>query len=147
MKRLLGIAMLLTLILSVAPVLAGDAFHALSQLPATDQAALTPLDDAQLATIEGGDGHDGQGIDVCRVCSILATVTRGNVAPGDCNALLQAEPLKESQGDVRKMIDALEKRYGAASVHQGILGIFQGNWPTGAPGQQANVARITQRPQ
>ena len=142
MRKQLRLAMVFALVVSVVPALAGESFHALSRLP-----ALAPLPDAQLATIEGGDGQDGQGIDVCRVCSILATVTRGNVAPGDCNALLQAEPFKEPQGDVQKMIDALEKRYGAASMHQGIVGIFQGNWPTGAPGQQANVARITQRPQ
>jgi hypothetical protein len=54
MKRLIGAALVLTLILPVAPVLAGDTFHALSRLPATAQASLTPLDEAQLAAIEGG---------------------------------------------------------------------------------------------
>jgi hypothetical protein len=46
--------LLLTLILPVAPVLAGDTFHVLSRLPATAQASLTPMDEAQLAAIEGG---------------------------------------------------------------------------------------------
>jgi hypothetical protein len=54
MKRLIGAALVLTLILPVAPVLAGDTFHALSRLPATAQASLTPMDEAQLAAIAGG---------------------------------------------------------------------------------------------
>jgi hypothetical protein len=37
------------------PVLAGDTFHALSQLSAAEQAALTPLPDDQLATVEAGE--------------------------------------------------------------------------------------------
>jgi hypothetical protein len=53
MKRLIGAALVLTLTLPVAPVLAGDTFHALSRLPATAQANLTPMDEAQLAAIEG----------------------------------------------------------------------------------------------
>ena len=54
MKRWIGAALVLTLILPVAPVLAGDTFHALSRLPATAHASLTPMDKAQLAAIEGG---------------------------------------------------------------------------------------------
>jgi hypothetical protein len=53
MKRLINAALALTLMLPVAPVLAGDTFHALSRLPATAQARLTPMDDDQLAAIEG----------------------------------------------------------------------------------------------
>ena len=53
MKRLIGAALVLTLILPAVPVLAGDTFHALSRLPATAQASLTPMDEAQLAAIEG----------------------------------------------------------------------------------------------
>jgi hypothetical protein len=54
MKRLISAALALTLILPVAPVLAGDTFHALSRLPMKAQASLTPMDEAQLAAIEGG---------------------------------------------------------------------------------------------
>ena len=54
MKRLIGAALVLTLILPAVPVLAGDTFHALSRLPATAQASLTLMDEAQLATIVGG---------------------------------------------------------------------------------------------
>ena len=50
MKRLIGAVMAVVLLVSVAPVLAGDSFYALSRLPA----GLSPLDDAQLATAEGG---------------------------------------------------------------------------------------------
>jgi hypothetical protein len=51
MKRWISAVMAVALLVSVAPVLAGDSFHALSRLPA----GLSPLDDAQLATVEGGD--------------------------------------------------------------------------------------------
>jgi cytochrome bd-type quinol oxidase subunit 1 len=54
MKRLIGAVLGLTLILPVAPVLAGDTFRAFSRLPATVQASLTPMNEAQLATIKGG---------------------------------------------------------------------------------------------
>jgi hypothetical protein len=54
MKRLIGAALVVTLILPVAPVLAGDTFHALSRLPAMAQVSLTPIDEAQLAAIKGG---------------------------------------------------------------------------------------------
>jgi hypothetical protein len=56
MTRLIGAVMAVALLVSVAPVMAGDSFHALSRLPA----GLSPLDDAQLATIEGGDMTDLQ---------------------------------------------------------------------------------------
>jgi hypothetical protein len=54
MKRLIGAVLMLTLILPVAPVLAGDTFRALSRLPATEQASLTPMNEALLAAIKGG---------------------------------------------------------------------------------------------
>ena len=41
MTRLISAVMVVTLLLSVAPVLAGHAFHALSRLPATAPAAIT----------------------------------------------------------------------------------------------------------
>jgi hypothetical protein len=70
MKPLIGTAIMLTLILSVAPALAGDTFHALSRLPAMAQASLTPMDEAQLATIEGGQ--------VCQRCGQIIRVTQLN---------------------------------------------------------------------
>ena len=59
MTRLIGAVMAIALLVSVAPVVAGDSFHALSRLPA----GLSPLDDAQLAAVEGG-------YDFCYDCTI-----------------------------------------------------------------------------
>ena len=64
MKRWISAMMVVALLVSVAPVLAGDAFHALGRLPA----ALTPLDDAQLASVQGGN------VDVCVDCYNFAYV-------------------------------------------------------------------------
>ena len=52
MTRLIGTVMAVALLVSVAPALAEDSFQALSRLPA----GLSPLDDAQLAVVEGGQG-------------------------------------------------------------------------------------------
>jgi hypothetical protein len=54
MKQLIGAVLVVTLILPVAPVLAGDTFRAFSRLPATVQASLTPMNEAQLDAIKGG---------------------------------------------------------------------------------------------
>jgi hypothetical protein len=51
MARLIGIVVAVVLLVSVAPVLPSDSFVALSRLPAD----LSPLDDADLAAVEGGD--------------------------------------------------------------------------------------------
>src|SRR5688500_13265142 len=67
-KRLVGAVLVLTLILPVVPVLAGDTFHALSRLPA----GLSPLDDAQLAAIEGGQER------VTQSNTAIVTVTQSN---------------------------------------------------------------------
>ena len=74
MRKYIGLAVVFALVVSVVPALAGESFHALSQLPA--QAALTPLPDAQLATIEG----TGEDVDVCIACFNISTVTQTNVA-------------------------------------------------------------------
>jgi hypothetical protein len=59
--------MAVALLVSVAPVVAGDSFQALSRLPA----GLSPLDDAQLAAVEGGQ----DAVEVCVVCLNIAVVT------------------------------------------------------------------------
>jgi hypothetical protein len=74
MKRLIGAALVLTLILPVAPVLAGDTFHALSRLPATAQASLTPMDETQLAAIAGGQ--------ITQSNTSTVMVTQSNTASG-----------------------------------------------------------------
>ena len=53
MKFILGAVLALSLTLSVVPAIAEDSFQALSKMPATDRAFLTPLSDDQLASIEG----------------------------------------------------------------------------------------------
>jgi hypothetical protein len=53
MKRWIGAALVLTLILSVAPVLASDALHALRQWSPEVRATVTLLTDEQLAAVEG----------------------------------------------------------------------------------------------
>jgi hypothetical protein len=70
MKRLIGAVMAVALLVSVAPVVAGDSFQALSRLPA----GLTPLDDAQLAAVEGGQ------VDVCIVCENESKIYQSNWA-------------------------------------------------------------------
>ena len=70
MTRLISAVMAVALLVSVAPVLAGDSFYALSRLPA----GLSPLDDAQLATVEGGQSE------LTQSNSSTVTVTQANAA-------------------------------------------------------------------
>ncbi len=53
MKTVIGLAAALALALSAVPVTAGDMFKALSTIPAGERVRLTPLDDDQLAAVEG----------------------------------------------------------------------------------------------
>jgi hypothetical protein len=53
MKTVMGLAAALALMLSTVPATAGAMFHAVSALPAGERARLTPLDDGQLAAVEG----------------------------------------------------------------------------------------------
>jgi hypothetical protein len=53
MKTIIGLAAALALMLSAVPATAGDMFRALSTIPAGERARLTPLDDNQLAAVEG----------------------------------------------------------------------------------------------
>jgi hypothetical protein len=87
MKRLVGAVLVLTLFLPVVPVLAGDTFHALSRFPATVQASLTPMDEAQLAAIEGGQRV------VSQSNTAIVTVTQSNASSitgsGDVSVIQQ----------------------------------------------------------
>jgi hypothetical protein len=71
MKTVIGVAVALALALSVVPAMAEDTFQAFSNMPAGEQERLTPLSDAQLATIEGSD--------VCVGCTNAAAVYQANV--------------------------------------------------------------------
>jgi hypothetical protein len=94
MRKYLGLAIVVALVVSVVPALAGDgeSFHALSRLPAGEQAALTPLPDAQLATIEG----TGSEVEVCIICLNVATVTQVNVAVDDYVRQLNAAAVEQA---------------------------------------------------
>jgi hypothetical protein len=73
MTRLISALMAVALLVSVAPVLAGDSFHALGRLPAD----LTPLDDAQLATVEGGADIDFENVAV-NIAVVVQTAVQLN---------------------------------------------------------------------
>ena len=92
MKRLIGVVCVLALLVAVAPAMAADVFHAFSQLPTQEQAALTPLPDDQLASIEGQA--------VCVTCVAIVGITQRNV-------------------DVRG--NALQSNFAAVSVIQGSI--------------------------
>ncbi|MDQ3930723.1 MAG: hypothetical protein M3328_16450, partial [Chloroflexota bacterium] len=126
----------------VVPALAGESFHAFSQLPALEQAALTPLPDAQLATIEGTELNS-------------ATVIQVNVAVGNHNYQLQVNVASDKGINSERQASMSRTRYShteqrlgdfidqlhAAAVRQGI---FQRNWTTGTPGLQVNSESIRQ---
>jgi hypothetical protein len=69
MKTIISVGIVLALMLSVAPAMAGDTdtFQAFSKMAAGEQELLTPLSDAQLVVIEG------EGSDFCQFCSQYAS--------------------------------------------------------------------------
>jgi hypothetical protein len=72
MKKLIGVVSVLAFLGAVVPAMAADdVFHALSQLPTQERAALTPLPDDQLASIEGQA--------VCVTCVAIVGIRQTNV--------------------------------------------------------------------
>jgi hypothetical protein len=78
----LGMVVVLSVFVLAVPVRAGDGsnvaqepatFYALSELAAADQAALAPITDGQLSSIQGAQG-------VCVICAQAAIVTQTNAA-------------------------------------------------------------------
>lgn len=100
MMRLIGAVMAVALLVSVAPAVAGDSFQALSRLPA----GLTPLDDAQLATVEGGYGYD-----FCYDCKNVAEIWQFQYAVNNNSNYV-------SVGDVEQEIEQEQE----AEVNQSI---------------------------
>jgi hypothetical protein len=100
MTRLIGAVMAIALLVSVAPVVAGDSFQAFSRLPA----GLTPLDDAQLAAVEGGYGFD-----FCYDCTNVAEIKQFQYAVNNNSNLV-------SIGDVEQEIEQEQE----AEVEQSI---------------------------
>jgi hypothetical protein len=93
MKFILGAVLALSLTLSVVPAIAEDSFQALSKMPATDRAFLTPLSDDQLASIEGATlgiteilSSVNTGVNAAistqlNICILCTDVEQVNVAP------------------------------------------------------------------
>jgi hypothetical protein len=99
MKRLIGAVMAVALLVSVAPVVAGDSFHALGRLPA----GLTPLDDAQLAAVEGG-----RGLDFCVDCTNVADIKQAQAALNNNSSFLsevEQEIEQEQEAEVEQSIN------------------------------------------
>ena len=77
MKKVIGAGMVLSLLFTVAPVMAADdtaSFVALSQVTLQAKESLPQMPDDQLAAVEG------QFFDVCTACFNLATVTQSNTS-------------------------------------------------------------------
>jgi hypothetical protein len=94
MKTAIGIALAFALALSVVPAGAYDSFHALSTLPAVEQASLTPLPDDQLATVEGGQLTIG---DVCLICANIAEIAQANVNTSAASVVYQRNSARVRQ--------------------------------------------------
>jgi hypothetical protein len=84
MKAVIGLVVALAFTLSVVPAVASDSFHALSRLPAVEQAGLAPLSDDQLAAVEGAlrlviivQVAVVNQINVCALCRKVAQVNAG----------------------------------------------------------------------
>ncbi len=80
----MGLVLALALTLSVVPAVASDTFHALSRLPAVEQAGLGPLSDDQLAAVEGTWRILIIIVQVAllnqiNVCAVCGRVTQGNL--------------------------------------------------------------------
>ncbi len=102
MKRLIGAVMAVALLVSVAPVVAGDSFQALSRLPASP----TPLDDAQLGAVEGGYGFD-----FCYDCTNVSEIKQYQFAVNDASYSLviygdiEQEIEQEQEAEVEQEIN------------------------------------------
>jgi hypothetical protein len=72
MKGMIGLALAFTLTLSTVPAIAEDNFHAFSTMPTAARASLTPLDDNQLAAIEGKN--------IVELIHLLLAITPENAA-------------------------------------------------------------------
>ena len=82
MKNLIGLTLALALVLSVAPVMAGESFEGMDSL----SSAVAALPDADLAKVEG---QGAEAIQVCVDCTNVAEVEQEveitQVIKGCCN--------------------------------------------------------------
>jgi hypothetical protein len=92
MKIIIGVALALSLMLSVVPAIADDTFQAFRKMSAGERALPTPLSDDQLASIEGAKHWTAYknspiniGINVAittqlNICVVCTDVGQGNAA-------------------------------------------------------------------
>jgi hypothetical protein len=122
MKTVIGLAAALALALSAVPATAGDMFQALSLIPASEQAGLTPLTDDQLAAIEGEN--------ILALINLLLAITPENAAT------LISQILSSIQNQLN-----IES---TTTTHRNVKEVIQLNiGPTSNP--QRNVVKVTQR--
>ena len=91
MKRVISIAVLLSLVLSIVPAIADDTFQAFNKMPATDRAFLTPLSDDQLASIEGARGGITDTLSPINIGANVAIITQLNIC-ALCAGVEQVNP-------------------------------------------------------
>jgi hypothetical protein len=122
MKTVIGLAAVLALALYAVPATAGDMFQALSLIPASEQAGLTPLTDDQLAAIEGEN--------ILALINLLLAITPENAAT------LISQILSSIQNQLN-----IES---TTTTHRNVKEVIQLNiGPTSNP--QRNVVKVTQR--
>jgi hypothetical protein len=98
MKKLISIAMALVLTMAVVvPAMAADTFQAFSQMSATDRAVLTPLDDDQMAAVEGARRVSLQRHNPVNIVLQLAIVNQTNICVV-CAGVSQSNAASTSQG-------------------------------------------------
>ena len=106
MKRLIGAVMAVALLVSVAPVVAGDSFQALSRLPA----GLTQLDDAQMAAVEGG-------FDFCYDCTNKSDIDQRNWAQNYFSGTIVSIAGDDSTVKVEQEIEQSNRAYVNQSIN------------------------------
>jgi hypothetical protein len=122
MKTVISLAAVLALALYAVPATAGDMFQALSLIPASEQAGLTPLTDDQLAAVEGEN--------ILVLIHLLLAITPENAATL-----------------INQILSSIQNQLNIEStptVHRNVKEVIQLN--IGPPSNaQSNVVEVTQR--
>jgi hypothetical protein len=129
MKTIIGLIAALALTLSAVPATAGDMFRALSTIPAGERARLTPLDDNQLAAVEGENLENLLAL----VQLLISTATdHATMLTSQILFLIQAQLNTEPTAGVQRNVVEVIQRAMAAQ-------------PPGSGAVQRNVVEVTQR--
>ena len=105
MKKLMVVAMLLTLVLSVAPAMANDktpaSFGALSKLSTLDVTSITQMTDAQLAEIIGGEEVN---VTIGNITQTnTSTISAANTCSGEAECKIKQSRNRVKQKNVVKI--------------------------------------------